>query len=118
MQCIGVMCVTRGFGISFGEMKEKEFKIEELDLSEEAIKKIISLVNNPPEMTQALRKLIEEYSGQFRIRIPRTLHAWLAAEAKREGVSQNTLVTVLLENARGQREAIREKKIDDNRKRI
>ena len=57
-----------------------------------------------------MKKKINDYSGQFRARVPRTLHAWLTAEAKREGVSQNTLVITLLENARGQREAIRKQK--------
>ena len=36
------------------------------------------------------------HSGQFRVRLPRTLHARLAAQADREGVSLNTLVCTLL----------------------
>ena len=44
-----------------------------------------------------------EYSGQFRLRVPRSLHAWLAAEAQREGVSLNTFVISRLSEARGAR---------------
>lgn len=36
------------------------------------------------------------HSGQFRVRLPRTLHARLAVQADREGVSLNTLVCTLL----------------------
>ena len=35
-------------------------------------------------------------SGQFRVRLPTELHAALAAEAARQGVSLNTLVATLL----------------------
>jgi predicted RNase H-like HicB family nuclease len=43
------------------------------------------------------------FSGQFRVRMPRSLHAWLVREAHREGVSLNTLVIARLAEARGQR---------------
>jgi len=45
------------------------------------------------------------YSGQFRLRLPRSLHAWLARRAHQEGVSLNTLVLELLSRARGATEA-------------
>jgi predicted RNase H-like HicB family nuclease len=45
--------------------------------------------------------LVHAYSGQFRTRLPRSLHAWLVEEAEREGVSLNTLVTMFLSGARG-----------------
>ena len=35
-------------------------------------------------------------SGQWRQRVPKSLHARLSARAKREGVSLNTLVTAIL----------------------
>lgn len=38
----------------------------------------------------------EEFSGQTRVRVPKTLHRKLAMEAKREGVSLNTLMVSLL----------------------
>lgn len=36
--------------------------------------------------------VIKEYSGQLRLRLPRSLHAHLAARALAEGVSINTLI--------------------------
>ncbi|HSG09518.1 MAG TPA: toxin-antitoxin system HicB family antitoxin [Longimicrobiales bacterium] len=41
------------------------------------------------------------FSGQFRVRLPRSLHAWLVREAQREGVSLNTFVIARLAEARG-----------------
>ena len=41
------------------------------------------------------------YSGQFRLRLPRSLHGWLSEHAHLEGVSLNTLVIELLSRARG-----------------
>lgn len=38
----------------------------------------------------------EEYSGQWRLRVPKSLHAELAYRAKYEGVSLNTLVITIL----------------------
>jgi predicted HicB family RNase H-like nuclease len=35
---------------------------------------------------------VPQYSGQFRLRVPRSLHAELAARAEAEGVSLNALV--------------------------
>lgn len=40
--------------------------------------------------------LAENFSGQWRIRVPKSLHAALALQAKQEGVSLNTLAMVLL----------------------
>jgi predicted HicB family RNase H-like nuclease len=45
------------------------------------------------------------YSGQFRVRLPHTLHEWLALQAQREGVSLNTLVLGCLAEAKGRSEA-------------
>ncbi|HUF75643.1 MAG TPA: type II toxin-antitoxin system HicB family antitoxin [Longimicrobiales bacterium] len=45
---------------------------------------------------------LPRYSGQFRLRLPRSLHAWLAARAELEGVSLNTLAVQLLSEARGE----------------
>lgn len=47
----------------------------------------------------------EAFSGQFRQRLPRSLHAALARRADREGVSLNMLVTAILAEALGRREA-------------
>jgi len=42
---------------------------------------------------------VQQYSGQFRLRVPRSLHAELAARAEAEGVSLNALVVAYV--ARG-----------------
>lgn len=39
---------------------------------------------------------LEEYSGQFKLRIPKSLHKSLAAHAKREGISMNQYCVYLL----------------------
>ncbi len=39
---------------------------------------------------------MDKYSGQWRIRVPKSLHAQLDAKAKLEGVSLNTLSITLL----------------------
>ena len=41
-------------------------------------------------------KVLESHSGQFRVRVPRTLHAMLAEGAEVEGVSLNSYVISLL----------------------
>ena len=46
--------------------------------------------NQPEPLT------LESYSGQFRVRLPRSLHRRLVMMAKRENVSLNTLVIKLL----------------------
>jgi len=44
-------------------------------------------------------------SGQWRQRVPKSLHARLVARAEQEGVSLNTLVTTLLAEGLGRRSA-------------
>jgi antitoxin HicB len=44
-------------------------------------------------------------SGRFVQRIPKSLHARLAARAKQEGVSMNALVTTFIAESLGKREA-------------
>ena len=39
---------------------------------------------------------IESYSGQFKLRLPRSLHRQLALQSKREGVSMNQYCVYLL----------------------
>lgn len=43
-------------------------------------------------------------SGQFRLRAPKSLHARLAARARQEGVSMNTLAVALLAEGLGRRD--------------
>lgn len=49
-------------------------------------------------------------SGQWRQRVPRSLHARLVTRAKQEGVSLNTLVTALIAEGLGKREAPRRRR--------
>lgn len=42
---------------------------------------------------------LPSYSGQFRLRLPRSSHGWLAAQADLEGVSLNTLVVQTVRGA-------------------
>jgi antitoxin HicB len=44
-------------------------------------------------------------SGQWRQRVPRSLHSRLVARAKQEGVSLNTLVTAMIAEGLGKRKA-------------
>jgi len=44
-------------------------------------------------------------SGQWRQRVPRSLHARLVARARQEGVSLNTLVTAMIAEGLGERRA-------------
>ena len=46
-----------------------------------------------------------EHSGQFRVRVPVELHAALATETERQGVSLNTLIVALLAGGMGWRAA-------------
>jgi predicted RNase H-like HicB family nuclease len=48
---------------------------------------------------------IPEASGKFVQRLPKSLHARLTARARSEGVSLNTLVTALIAESLGRREA-------------
>ncbi len=47
----------------------------------------------------------ESYSGQWRVRTPKSLHRRLAERAKAEGVSLNTLAVTLMAEGLGRREA-------------
>jgi predicted RNase H-like HicB family nuclease len=51
-------------------------------------------------------KAVREYSGQFRVRIPKTLHQQLVEQAEDEGVSLNALVTCHLAHGAGQSAAV------------
>ena len=42
------------------------------------------------------------YSGQLRVRLPKSLHARLADEAERDGVSLNTLIVTFLSERMGE----------------
>ncbi len=46
------------------------------------------------------------HSGQLRVRLPIELHAALAAEAERQGVSLNTMIVALLAGGIGWRSTV------------
>lgn len=46
-----------------------------------------------------------QYSGRFNLRTPKSLHAALAARAKAEGVSLNTMAVALLAESLGKHQA-------------
>lgn len=46
-------------------------------------------------------RTLRTHSGQFRVRLPQSLHGWLVGEAEAEGVSLNTFVVTTLAEARG-----------------
>lgn len=50
----------------------------------------------------------EQFSGQFRLRVPVGLHRALAEEAEREGVSMNTLAASILAGGLGWRRGSRQ----------
>ena len=54
-----------------------------------------------PEPSRHEERPLDAYSGRFVQRIPRSLHAELAARAEAEGVSQNSLVLALIANGLG-----------------
>ena len=67
---------------------------------EEALKNaedaLVSWVSTAKEFGDPIPPPKEKYSGQWRLRIPRSLHAELSYRAKYEKVSLNTLVTTIL----------------------
>ncbi|WP_449246640.1 type II toxin-antitoxin system HicB family antitoxin [Desulfarculus baarsii] len=62
-------------------------------------------VKTAQEFGDALPAASVPYSGQFRIRVPKSLHATLAARAKAEGVSLNTMAVAILAEGLGRRSA-------------
>ena len=52
-------------------------------------------------------KRVHEHSGQLRVRLPKSLHARLADEAERDGVSLNTLIVTYLSERIGEAGASR-----------
>lgn len=49
-------------------------------------------------------RTLDAYSGQFRLRVPKSVHAALAARAELEGVSLNTLALAYIARGLGQSE--------------
>lgn len=88
-----------GFLISFPDFSEC---ISDGETPEEAIRNGLDALAETIAALESLNLPVPEpgsggsYSGRFVQRVPRSLHARLAARAKQEGVSMNALVTTLL----------------------
>lgn len=78
---------------AFGDSKEGALRELEVVL-EEAL--AVYRANGWPLPAPQYAEPPDLPSGEFRLRLPKTLHAQLGARAEREGVSQNALVTYLL----------------------
>jgi len=64
---------------------------------------LASYVRTLEELGRPVPKTGEVYGGQWRQRVPKSLHAALARRADREGVSLNMLVTTMLAEGIGRR---------------
>lgn len=60
-----------------------------------------SWINTAQEFGDRIPEPKAHYSGQWRTRVPKSLHADLVRRAKYEGVSLNTLVTSILSDSMG-----------------
>ena len=71
----------------------------------EGIDALQSYMNTLRELGRPIPASGEVYGGQWRQRVPKSLHAALARRAEREGVSLNMLVTTILAEGLGRRMA-------------
>jgi antitoxin HicB len=74
----------------YGDGETPEEAIREAELALE------SWLKTAQEFKDHVPEPKENYSGQWRLRVPKSLHADLAHRAKYEKVSLNTLVTTIL----------------------
>jgi predicted RNase H-like HicB family nuclease len=93
-------------GVSaFGETSEEAVKEVEIALQ------LMVEVYNEDGCELPLPDRLHPFSGQTRLRMPKSLHAELSYEAKKEGVSLNSYITHLL--AKRNEASKLEKKIDE-----
>lgn len=85
---------------AFGETQE-EAAHELLEAAEAFIETMKAAGDQLPEPSK-----VSAHSGQIRLRMPKGLHARLAAEAEKENVSLNTYLVSLLSERQGVREAM------------
>lgn len=77
-------CITSAESIEEGMMLIEDAKIEWIKAALESEYEI-------PEPSD-----LDEYSGQFKLRIPKSLHKELAEKSKKEGISMNQYCVYLL----------------------
>jgi len=91
-----------GFFVEFPDLPgcyaDGESPEEAILAAEDAVQ---SWLKTAKEFGDPIPSIKEKYSGQWRLRLPKSLHAELAYRAKFEGVSLNTLVATLLAQAMG-----------------
>ena len=75
---------------AFGATREKA--LSELHIAAEAFFEALEAARKP----LPLPKKVTPYSGQLRLRMPKSLHAALSAEAENEEISLNTYIVTLL----------------------
>jgi len=96
-----------GYLISFPDFSEC---ISDADTIEEAIQNGLDALEETIATLESMNLPVPEpgsggsYSGKFVQRVPKSLHARLAARAKQEGVSMNTLVNTFLAESLGKKE--------------
>lgn len=99
-----------GYLISFPDFSER---ISDGETPEEAIRNGLDALAETIAALEDMGLPVPEpgsggvHSGKFIQRVPKSLHARLAARARQEGVSMNTLVTAFLAESLGTREAHR-----------
>jgi antitoxin HicB len=97
-----------GYLISFPDFSEC---ISDGETPEEAIQNGFDALQETIYALESLNLPVPEpgsggsYSGKFIQRVPKSIHARLAARAKQEGVSMNSLVNVMLAESLGRKEA-------------
>lgn len=85
-----------------GCMADGKTVAQALQEAEDALKSWISTAQEFGDVIPA-PSVASKYSGQWRIRLPKSLHAALALRAKSEGVSLNMLAATILAQALGQK---------------
>jgi antitoxin HicB len=96
-----------GFLISFPDFSEC---LSDGETPEEAIRNGLDALQETIAALESMNLPVPEpgsggsFSGKFIQRVPKSLHARLAARAKQEGVSMNSLVTTILAESLGRRE--------------
>lgn len=81
--------------VTCGETMESAIKNAE-DAKKEWISAALESGVSIPEPISTEDANVSQYSGQFKLRMPKTLHRKLAEDSKREGVSMNQYCVYLL----------------------
>ena len=57
---------------------------------------LVAAIESSAEIAEPVREDPSKYSGQFKLRIPKSLHMALSVNARREGISMNQYCIYLL----------------------